>query len=74
MAKKELSFEEAMTKIEKIVADLESGNVKLDDSLKIYEEGNKLIKFCLTKLENAEQKIKQLNMSSSGAVNLEDFS
>ena len=71
MAKKELSFEDA---IEKIVSDLESGNIALDDSLKIYEEGNKLIKFCQNKLENAEQKIKQLNINSSGSFDLEDFS
>ena len=74
MAKKELSFEDAMKKIEKIVSDLESGNIALDDSLKIYEEGNKLIKFCQNKLENAEQKIKQLNINSSGSFDLEDFS
>ena len=53
----ELTFEQAMTRLEQIVATLEGGRCTLDDSLKLFEEGTKLIKSCGAALDQAEQKL-----------------
>ncbi len=58
---KKLSFEEALNNLEEIVEKFESGEFSLDEMIKKYEEGSDLAKFCLTKLEAAENKIKLLN-------------
>jgi exodeoxyribonuclease VII small subunit len=58
MSKK--TFEQAMARLEEIVGELESGGLGLEESLKIYEEGIELARFCTGKLDNAEQKIKTL--------------
>ena len=54
---KDINFEENMSKLESIVADLEKGNLNLDDSVKKFEEGIKLSKECNKMLEEAEKKI-----------------
>ena len=56
-----LSFEEALEKLEEIVRDLESGNVSLDDSVRYYEEGSKLMKFCEKKLTEARMKVEKVS-------------
>lgn len=61
--KSELTFEEALGQLEKIVNALESGNAPLDDSLALYEEAVKLVKLCNEKLDLAEQKVKILTES-----------
>ena len=71
--KKDIKFETALQRLEKIVEQLESGEVELDKSLKIFEEGNELVKLCLEKLNSAEKKVKQLSKESDGAFTLEDF-
>lgn len=53
---KELTFEKAMKRLEEIVSSLESGTVSLDDSLKLFEEGIKLSKYCENELKNIENK------------------
>ncbi|MBQ7646033.1 MAG: exodeoxyribonuclease VII small subunit [Clostridia bacterium] len=53
----ELSFEEALGKLEEIVRKLESGNARLDESMKLYEEGTALVKYCSQTLEKAQQQI-----------------
>jgi len=60
MSKKELSFEKAMDRLEEIVASLENGGCPLEDSLKLFEEGVKLVKLCNNKLETVEGSIKKL--------------
>jgi len=55
--KEEMSFESAMKRLEEIVQMLEDGNLSLEDSIKIFEEGMKLIKYCSNKLEEAERKV-----------------
>ncbi|HEX3038337.1 MAG TPA: exodeoxyribonuclease VII small subunit [Oscillospiraceae bacterium] len=57
---KNMTFETAIGKLSDIVAKLESGSESLDDSLKLFEEGTALASLCYTKLETAEQKIKQI--------------
>ena len=59
-AKKEVTFENALERLENIVASLESGEAPLDESLALFEEGVKLVKLCNNKLEGAEKVVKQL--------------
>ncbi len=62
----ELKFEKALERLEKIVEDLESGNMPLEDALKKYEEGVKLCRICTQKLSQAETKIETLTKSLNG--------
>ena len=55
--KDDISFEEAMTNLEKIAGELEKEDLSLDESVKKFEEGMKLSKKCNEILENAEKKI-----------------
>lgn len=64
MAKK--SFEENITRLEQIVSALESGEVKLDESLKLFEEGTALVAACSKLLDTAEQKVVQLSKGADG--------
>lgn len=57
---KELTFEQAMERLEEIVSVLESGKETLDESMKLFEEGTALTAFCSESLKNAEQKIIKL--------------
>ena len=72
MPKKEVSFEEAIKKLEEIVDSLENGDFPLEESLKLYEEGVKLINVCTTKINNVEKSIKILS-NSDGELVEEDF-
>ncbi len=56
----QMTFENAMARLEEIVALLEGGSCSLDESLKLFEEGTRLTAFCNDSLKNAEQKIVQL--------------
>lgn len=67
----EWTFETAMTRLEQIVAALESGRCTLDDSLKLFEEGTKLTAYCSRLLKEAEQKIVKLTAVESGATGTE---
>ncbi len=57
---KEIKFEEALKKLEKIAEELENGNLGLDETIKKFEEGVQLFKLCKKKLEEAELKIEKL--------------
>jgi len=56
-ASNELNFEKALGRLEQIVRQLESGNVPLDELMKLYEEGEELIRFCNDKLSSAKAKV-----------------
>jgi len=71
--KKEVKFEVALQRLESIVEQMESGEVDLDKSIKIFEEGNDLVKACLEKLNSAGDKIKKISADSQGNISLEDF-
>ena len=58
-----LGFEEAMKELERIVRDLESGQVKLDDAVKAYERGAALKKHCEAKLADARAKVEKITGS-----------
>lgn len=68
MAEKKLTFEQAMGRLEEIVAQLEGGEHSLEDSLALYEEGAKLMKQCVTMLDRAEQKVMKLRVDENGAL------
>ena len=74
MAKKELTFEASMERLEEILGCLEEGSAPLDQALKLYEEGVALVRVCSEKLETAEQRVKMLQMSPDGTATLADFS
>lgn len=67
---KEKSFEVAIKELEKIIQDLESGDVNLDDSINKYCEAMKLIEYCEGKLKNANKTINKI-VGEDGK--LEDF-
>ena len=69
----EMKFEEAISKLEKIVQQLEEGEKSLEGSLKLYEEGIKLSKFCSGKLEEAKKKIEILTKSEKGELTTKPF-
>ena len=71
--KTELSFEEALARLEEIVALLDSGNAPLDKSLALFEEGAGLVKLCSAKLDNVEQRVKILVADKDGEINENDF-
>jgi len=56
----ELTFEQAILKLEEIAARLESGELSLDESMKLYENGVKLSDYCTKQLQTAETKIIEL--------------
>ncbi len=62
----EKKFEEAMKRLQEIVQALEAGDLPLEDSLKCFEEGMGLVKFCSQKLEEAEKKVTLLVQESDG--------
>jgi exodeoxyribonuclease VII small subunit len=61
-----LSFEEAMKELEGVVRDLESGNVELEKSIALYEQGAKLKAHCEKKLKEAEEKVARITLGPDG--------
>ncbi len=70
MAKDEVKFEEKLEELEKMVSELESGNVDLDDAIDKYTKAMKLVKECDEKLKNAEEQVNKI-VSENGE--LKDF-
>ena len=67
------TFENAMKQLENIVHELESGNLSLDDSIKKFEEGIKLSKFCSAKLDETEKRITTLTKEQDGSITEKPF-
>ncbi len=63
-----LNFEQALDKLEKIVDRLERGDVALDESIKIYEQGEALKKHCATLLQAAEDKVEKIRVGADGTA------
>ncbi len=73
--KKEIkSFEEALSRLDEIVADMEKGKLTLDSSLEAFSEGIALIRFCNEKLDSAEQRVKLLLAGEDGNLTEAPFS
>lgn len=71
---KEILFEDYLKKLEKIVQQLEEGELTLDESVKLYKEGMSISKICLEKLNKAKQKIEQLVVEGEEKYSLKPFS
>lgn len=63
---KALSFEEALAELEKVVTQLDSGDVPLEKSIELYERGAKLKDHCDAKLKTAEEKVAQITLDAKG--------
>ncbi len=72
MPEKEQNFETSLARLEELVRALETGDIGLDESLSLFEEGIGLVKYCNAKLDEAEQKVKILMTDASG-IKEEDF-
>lgn len=66
MADKKESFEQSLGRLEEIVKKLEGGELPLEESLKLYEEGTKLSRECIERLDQAERRIEMLGKDSDG--------
>ncbi len=66
----EMKFEEALKKLEKIVEDLEKGDLSLDEALKKYQDGIELSRICSLRLESAKKKIDVLAKGKKGELEL----
>ena len=71
--KTEKSFEESFARLEKILERLESDDVSLDETIKLYEEGLTLTKQCYDKLAGAELRIKEINKTLKGNFEVKDY-
>ena len=67
------SFEESLTKLEEIVAKLEHGDLSLEDSVRLFEEGTRLSAECRKQLEEAEGKVELLVKQRDGSMKREVF-
>lgn len=69
-----MDFEKKLTRLEEIVTKMEKGDLPLEDSLKLFEEGVKLSRECHQKLADAEVRVKKLiSIDENGAPITEDF-
>ena len=66
----EMSFEDAMRELEKVVGDLERGDVPLEQSIALYERGAQLKHRCQTKLKEAEEKVALITQDGDGTIGL----
>jgi exodeoxyribonuclease VII small subunit len=66
--KKELSFEDSIKRLEEILEKMNAGSVSLDESLKLFEEGDTLIAGCEKRLQTAEKKVEKLLKSRQGEL------
>jgi len=69
----EIKFEKAMTRLENIVEELERGDLDIDKSLEIFEEGIKMSRLCSKKLNEAEARIEKLTKGKKGDLITELF-
>lgn len=70
--KKKMSLEDAMARLEEVVAQLEGEKLPLEKSLKLYEEGIKLASLCAGELESAKRKIQILQQGADGEIEVVD--
>ena len=66
----ELTFESAQKELEGIVERLERGEAELDEAIALWERGEELLRFCLTRLETAEGRIEELAQRTADATPL----
>ncbi len=67
------TFEESMSRLEQIVRAMERGDVPLEESLKLFQEGTELVKSCNQLLDNAQLQVKKIMVSPDGSPVEEEF-
>ncbi len=67
-----MTFEEMMNRLEQIVREMERGDVPLEESMKLFQEGTELVKSCCKMLDEAELSVKKIVATQDGPVE-EDF-
>ena len=72
MNQKNLTFEESMGRLEQIVRSLEQGNVPLEESLKLFQEGTQLVRSCSQLLDKAQLQIQKVLTAPDGIPVMED--
>lgn len=73
MDKQNKSFESNMQRLEQIVRAMERGDVALEESLKLFQEGTELVRSCNELLENAQLQVKMIMTAPDGSPVEEDF-
>ena len=71
--KKKLNFEQSMTRLDEIVTALERGEAPLDEAMKLFEEGSRLMRECTQMLDQAEQKVTLLTAGADGMPQEQPF-
>jgi exodeoxyribonuclease VII small subunit len=66
-------FEDSLNKLEKIVSQLEEGDISLEESLKLFEEGIRLSRLCNQKLDEAEKRVEILLKGEDGTLKAKPF-
>ncbi len=69
----DLKFEDSLARLEQIVTALEAGNLPLEESLKVFEEGIAMARHCARYLEDAQRRIEILAKDESGAATTKPF-
>jgi len=72
MAEKKIDFEQSLERLETLVEEMESGKLPLEEMIKHFEEGSKLVTLCSKKLNEVEQKIEKL-VKKEGELTEEPF-
>ena len=73
MSKESKTFEESMSRLEQIVRAMERGDVPLEESLKLFQEGTQLVQTCTKLLDNAQLQIKKVMTAADGSPVMEEF-
>ena len=73
MNKQSKTFEESMNRLEQIVRAMERGDVPLEESLKLFQEGTDLVQTCTKLLDDAQLQIKKVMTAADGSPVMEDF-
>lgn len=73
MSGKKMSFEDSMSRLEQIVRAMERGDVALEESLKLFQEGTALVKNCQKLLDDAQLQVKKIMTAPDGSPVEEDF-
>ena len=73
MSNQSKTFEESMNRLEQIVRAMERGDVPLEESLKLFQEGTELVQTCTKLLDNAQLQIKKVMTAADGSPVMEDF-
>lgn len=73
MSKQSKTFEESMSRLEQIIRAMERGDVPLEESLKLFQEGTELVQTCTKLLDDAQLQIKKVMTAADGSPVMEDF-